>query len=153
MRALVISDTHGAVNYLKTVLQTHKDIKTIFFLGDGSDDFEELSYMLNGRELVAVSGNNDIACSFPYSVVKEFNGKKIYATHGHIDKVHMNLDGLKAEAKKINADIALYGHTHKRYEGNEDGLYIFNPGALTIESYGILDVEDDEIKMEFKRVY
>ena len=153
MKALVISDTHGAVSYLKTVLQTHKDIKTIFFLGDGSDDFEELSYMLNDRTLYAVSGNNDIACSNPYSVVKEFNGKKIYATHGHIDKVHVNLEGLKKEAKKAGADIALYGHTHKRYEECDDGLYIFNPGALTIESYGILEVNDDEVKMEFKKVY
>ena len=34
MKALVISDSHGAVGNFLDVLEKHKDIKTIFFLGE-----------------------------------------------------------------------------------------------------------------------
>ena len=52
-----------------------------------------------------------------------------------------------AAAKRQGADIALFGHTHERYEEYlpEYGLWLFNPGALAYPergepSFGLLTV-------------
>ena len=41
-------------------------------------------------------------------------------THGNI-----------SAARQINAQIALYGHTHRRYYKYENGLHILNPGSAS----------------------
>ena len=94
MKALVISDSHGAVGNFLDVLEKHKDIKTIFFLGDGADDVEELVYLLKDRNVIAVRGNCDFSSNAPYSIVKDFNSKRIYLTHGHMEHVKYGLGEL-----------------------------------------------------------
>ena len=140
MKALVISDSHGAVGNFLDVLEKHKDIKTIFFLGDGADDVEELVYLLKDRNVIAVRGNCDFSSNAPYSIVKDFNSKRIYLTHGHMEHVKYGLGELKIMARNEKADLALYGHTHEQMSDYDDGLYIFNPGSLRDGRYGIIDV-------------
>lgn len=140
MKALVISDSHGAIGNFIEVLEKHKDIKTIFFLGDGADDIEELKYILNDRNLLAVRGNCDFSSNAPYSIVKDFNAKRIFATHGHNYHVKFGLGELKLMARNERADLALFGHTHEQMTDYDDGLYILNPGSLRDGKYAIIDV-------------
>ena len=58
------------------------------------------------------------------------------------------LSGYIHEARAKNADIALFGHTHRGLTRYEDGLYLMNPGSLTRageHSYGIIDITDGGI--------
>ena len=80
------------------------------------------------------------------------NGNLIFACHGDIYGVKSNLDKLKAKARMENASIALYGHTHKNFTDYEDGLYIMNPGSITLPqnglpSYGVIDITKARIAM------
>ena len=67
------------------------------------------------------------------------------------------LDKLIAAAKNIDADIALYGHSHQGYTGYEDGLYIMNPGSPVRPrnsgaSYGVIDITKAGIAMHLVKV-
>lgn len=103
--------------------------------------------------------------SLPKEITLNIEGKKIYIAH-----YPMNKDGsFKTHIKEANAqenenmfleieaDIYLYGHTHKEiYNVNNNKLYI-NPGALGCPGktdnapYGILDINKE--KLEYEQLY
>ena len=101
----------------------------------------------------------------PKEIICEIEGNKIYIAH-----YPMNEDGnfrkhiKKANAEEneimfsgIDADIYLYGHTHREvYNLKKSKIYI-NPGALGCPGktnhapYGILDISKN--KVEYKQLY
>jgi predicted phosphodiesterase len=75
-------------------------------------------------------------------------GVMAYMTHGHREHVKMGIGGLLAEARKYDAKIALYGHTHRMDCHQEaDGLWVFNPGSAGYSggSAGILKTDGEKI--------
>ena len=87
-------------------------------------------------------------------------GKTIYITHYPLDnngnfKKHIknaNIEENNCMFKEVDADIYLYGHTHKKIlNKSEDKLYI-NPGALgcpgntNFAPYIILEINNNNIK-------
>lgn len=100
--------------------------------------------------------------SFPCEQFIEINNKKIYITHYAYDenkkfKKHI-LEPTLEEAdelfSEINADIILFGHTHKKIFNKSKTKWYINPGPLgcpgtTNNAYfGILDIEESNIKYE-----
>ena len=92
-------------------------------------------------------------------------GKIFFLCHGHR---HLTSNYLGSPFKTLinqavskNCDVALFGHTHSKYEAfippdelpvkRENGLYLFNPGSISrprdgdAPSYGIIDVRDNGI--------
>ena len=73
---------------------------------------------------------------------KEFS----FLTATHIDNlipynVKFGYENIIAEAKRRNADIVLFGHTHNQYTEYLDGLYIMNPGSVGMNGdYGVIDI-------------
>ena len=57
-------------------------------------------------------------------------GHRIFATHGDKFGVKFGTQRLISEARKIGADIVLYGHTHCGENRYEDGIYILNPSSI-----------------------
>jgi len=55
---------------------------------------------------------------------------KLFYCHGHKYGVKSCLDSLAREAKRRDADIALYGHTHNALISEIDGVTLINPGSL-----------------------
>lgn len=148
MRIIVISDTHGSVNAIESVFLRNKDADLFIHLGDGERDLdnflaENTSYI---DKTVHVCGNCDIGSLSPGYVVLPVFGHKIFATHGHLFAAKNGLEILKRNAKENGCDILLYGHTHVRYNKQEDGLYILNPGSAccpndgTKPSFGHIDI-------------
>ena len=43
MNVLVLSDSHGAVHYLRRILETETECELVFFLGDGLSDIEKVN--------------------------------------------------------------------------------------------------------------
>ena len=59
-------------------------------------------------------------------------------------------------AKELNCDIVCFGHTHVSFLDRVDGVTLVNPGSLSHSrdgkpcSYAILDINEDDIQVEFK---
>lgn len=128
-KIVIISDVHFGVNNLKNIENIILESDYCIFLGDG------ISAVLNyknklGERLIMVRGNCDFS-SYPVEVVLEIDGHKIFATHGHNYRVKTGLDNLSYRAKELEADIALFGHTHMPYQEFEDGILFVNPGSLS----------------------
>lgn len=140
MRILVMSDTHGSRHNAALAIEQQPDAKYIFHLGDGASDIDDLIAFYSDRTFVRVQGNCDFSSYLPYREIVFVGGKKIYATHGYIERVKFGLDMLYYSAREQEAEIALFGHTHEQYIDYYDGMHIFNPGSLREGKYGVVDI-------------
>ncbi len=153
MRAVVFSDSHGDYDVLEKIMERHKDNGDIFIhLGDGERELELIQYVYNDKKIYFVSGNCDWGTDRPDYDIITFAGKKIFFTHGARFGVKDDLNIVKLYARKNEADILLFGHTHVAMTEYDDGLYIMNPGSCKRPrsggpSYGIIDITDAGIAM------
>ncbi len=139
MKILVVSDTHSDVRRLKNAIELHPDISMMIHLGDGERDLDKVKHMLT-VPYVAVCGNCDMYSQLPECEIVSAGGKRIYCTHGYREKVKYGDALLRETARRLNADIALYGHTHTLVNEYDDGLYVFNPGSLRDGNCGIIEI-------------
>lgn len=153
MRVVVFSDSHGNYDVLERIMKRHKEDGDYFIhLGDGEREFELITYVYSGEKFLFVSGNCDWGTDRPdYDIVK-IGGKTIFFTHGARFGVKGDLNIAKLFARKNEADILLFGHTHIAMTDYDDGLYIMNPGSCGrpregAPSYGIIDITDAGIAM------
>lgn len=164
MKILVFSDSHQRNNYMKAAIDMHKavgNIDCIFHLGDGVKDLEYLSPQI---PVCYVDGNYEeyitsylARKSLKSETVIELAGYRFFLTHGHRYRVKDGLESLIEAAKRNNADVAVFGHTHEQYyeyiPPNVDethGLYLFNPGSISrprdnVFSYGLIEIRDNNI--------
>ena len=63
--------------------------------------------------------------------------------HGHKYNVKSSLLPITYKGKEVGADIVLFGHTHRAYLDEIDGMTIMNPGSVS--GYGIIEIIDDKI--------
>ncbi len=148
MKILVISDTHRDTERLRKALDNHPDINHVFHLGDLVADVEKIRHDYPQKEFYCVRGNNDFGSDCQLTGLQKINGRTIYYTHGHSQRVHSNLSGLIKEAQQYNADIVLFGHTHVAFSQEIDGVHFFNPGSASRprddkRSYGIIELGDE----------
>lgn len=148
MKILVISDTHGDVKMLRKALDENPDIMHAFHLGDLTADVDAVRADYPERTFYCVCGNNDFGSQYPPTGLCKLNGRTIYYTHGHLQRVHAHFYGLIAEARQYGADIVLFGHTHIPYATETDGIYLFNPGSASRprmgnKGYGVIVLSDD----------
>lgn len=145
MRMVVLSDIHYEKDLAKKVIEKHrKDVDLFVFLGDGIDNFEDLTVFDSRVKTIAVKGNCDYDSNADVYELFDFCGRKIFCTHGNLYDVDLGLKRLKQTAKDKGADVCLYGHTHTAYSENNDDLLVLNPGAITTKGeYCILDFNED----------
>lgn len=136
MKIIVMSDSHGVRETVEMVLQKQPDADMYIHLGDGEREMHILT-MTNPwlkEKLYYLKGNcdsgllidptlNQLVLTLPY-------GHRLLAAHGDAYQVKFGINRMKHEAKSLNADIVLFGHTHVRSSCYEDGIYIVNPGSL-----------------------
>ncbi|MBR5091422.1 MAG: YfcE family phosphodiesterase [Ruminiclostridium sp.] len=86
-------------------------------------------------KLVRVRGNCDRSEDLPFSqIIDTVPGPddrtvRILAVHGHLCGVDSGTGELLRQAHENDCGIALFGHTHCRFEQEEDGVLIINPGS------------------------
>ncbi len=112
----------------------------IIHLGDGQRDMDAVSASFPATRVVQIRGNGDFASFAPYSNLEIIEGKRIYCTHGHWERVKFGLYELKSAARARNAELVLFGHTHVQEYDYDDGLHIFNPGSIADGKYGVVDI-------------
>ena len=132
MKILVLSDSHSALSFMRSCIETVKPDR-IIHLGDYYDDACAMAEEYPDIPMIQVPGNCDrYRCPpFVQEVLSEkIDGVYFYLTHGHRHMVKQRLDMLLLDARKSKAAAALYGHTHiADCHQEEDGLWVLNPGS------------------------
>lgn len=149
-KILVFSDCHGRLDGIVAAGKIHPDAGLYIFAGDGISVFE--SYCREkGIRYYAVEGNCD--GSFFTSDEKTFThaGLKFYLTHGNM----VGTSSIISRAAEEDADIAIFGHTHRAYEetvpgeamNREKNLLLLNPGSIALPrdipgspSFGLINI-------------
>ncbi len=159
MTILTISDIHGSYHYLERALEVFHREKAdlILILGDelyhgprnplpeGYNPKIVAETLNKYRDkIIAVRGNCDSEVDqmvLDYPITSDLStllweGRRITATHGHI----YNEENLPPMSR---GDILIYGHTHLPVAKKEGGIFILNPGSISLpkggnkNSYGI----------------
>lgn len=120
----LISDTHGLLR--PAVHRALAGVELILHAGDvgGHEILDELSLIAPVR---AVFGNTDPPGDprLTKSIELALGGLRIHVSHGH------EL-GPPTPAKLLaayDADVIVYGHTHRQLITSVDGRWVVNPGA------------------------
>ena len=178
MKFLVLSDIHGSAECLETALASfEKGCDAIIMLGDYLNhgprnplpqgwDTKRTAELLNARKekLICVRGNCDsevdeMMLTFPclnaYSTIAlpAPNGiRRLFLHHGHL------YDRAKLSSWLPKGTIVLSGHTHITVMEEEDGLFYFNPGSISLpkccdgKTCGILEVDGDSVKVSLYNI-
>ena len=149
MKILVLSDSHRAVGamYDAAILE-QPDV--IMHLGDHVSDAQDLSYALDTTDFYEVKGNCDFVSVAPETIFTELDGVRFFLTHGHLFGVKSGLTRLKLEAERLGAQVVLFGHTHRPYCAQENGVWYLNPGAAKDGRYGVVELQDGSVSCELK---
>lgn len=161
MKYIIASDIHGSYKYVSVLYERMcaENPDKLLLLGDilyhgPRNDLpdgyapKKVIELLNSAKasIIAVRGNCeaevdsmvlDFPCMSDYAVVTTENGRIMYLTHGHIYNPE-NLPPL------TDGSIFLYGHTHIKTLKKSYGIYMMNPGSISIPkdgtaSYGVYE--------------
>jgi uncharacterized protein len=151
-RVGLISDTHGLLR--PAVFEAFADIELILHAGDVGDDgiLDELQTI---APVYAVRGNTDRTDNprLPPSRELTISGVSVHVSHG--DEVGAKPITLLAA---YDADVIVYGHTHRELVTHEDGRLVVNPGAAGAKRFdlkpcvGILTLGSGEPSVELIRL-
>lgn len=130
LRILIVSDSHGRNDYVKTAIKQAGSIDAFIHLGDVEDDVEELCSFACCPSYI-VMGNNDYGLGLPEHLNITIGDKKIFLTHGHRYGVNYDLKRLGLLGTLNKMDIVMYGHTHYPYLDIGEDITMLNPGSLT----------------------
>ena len=157
MKILIVSDTHGRHSAFDKALKEAGKIDALVHLGDteGGEDYIEA---VCGCPAYVVAGNNDFFSDNLREMEVVFGTKKAFMTHGHYYYVSLGPERIIEEGKMRNADIVMFGHTHKPFLEMIDGMIVLNPGSLSYPrqegrkgSYIMMEIEPDcDVKCEIK---
>ena len=118
MKILVLSDSHSTLSFMRRCIDTVKP-DVLIHLGDHYDDGEAMAEEYPRILLYQVPGNCDrYRCrpGIPEIMIPRIGGVDVYMTHGHKHSVKSYLGSLLRDARKANAGLVLYGHTHILFE-------------------------------------
>lgn len=153
MKLLCISDTHGNIENLEKVIKSVDKIDILLHAGDHIVDVDSINQ--HGFEVFRVKGNCDRGTDGKLREVINIEDKKLLLTHGHQYGIKYGLHKLSYQAAEVEADIVVFGHTHRSLCSKENGVLYFNPGSIThprdnSESYGIIEIKDGKIEGRIK---
>lgn len=138
MRILVISDTHGKTDRVFDVykkLAAEAPIDILVHCGDYYADAREIQARL-GVPMVAVKGNCDGCFDFEAYSILETECGDILVAHGHMEDVGFSMQKLYYKALEQGCVGAFFGHTHRSVFVETGGVYLLNPGSLSLPRDG-----------------
>ena len=152
MKICVFSDSHGRPDAMLAAVARERPAMC-FFLGDGERDLQRLEKRFPARPVQAVRGNCDLRSALPLQLRCAVGGVRILAVHGHLHNVKYApaLCDLRQAGLDAEADVLLFGHTHRAFRDRSLGMEILNPGSIGAAahpSYGLLRVENGRAETE-----
>jgi len=147
MRLLVISDSHGDLSNAVKAIKNTDNVDLLVHLGDYYRDALKLQEMFPGLAAEYVYGNSDFLTGDTMAEkTLEYEGVKIFITNGHRYSIKWGYERLCMKANDVNADMVLFGHTHKADAILRNGRLLLNPGSISEsrssrnESYAVIDI-------------
>lgn len=156
MKVIIISDIHDNLVNLEKCLNWCKkeDVESLICCGDIANGVT-LKYLAeNFKDVYLVRGNLEIYDEMEASQYKnikylgrfgcfELGGKKVGVCH---EKLYNNLQ------KECSCDIIFYGHSHKPWIENKNGVDIINPGTLggvfTKATFAVWELETGKLELK-----
>ncbi|MDA9462639.1 metallophosphoesterase family protein [Enterococcus mundtii] len=146
MKALIVSDSHGATEELQLLRQRYEGIVDVM-LHCGDSELPEDHPALQGFQVV--NGNRDLyGSTFQEEYLNEIKGTTIYMVHGHWHGIKYSFKKVANRAKELNATIVCFGHSHVREASMVDQVLCINPGSFRFpkryleKSYVILTCDE-----------
>lgn len=126
--------------------------------GDIEGDLKQILGKKREYEVFAVAGNMDWSDELENEILLPAADHLILLTHGHRYGVHSGTKKLTKQARKLGADIAVYGHTHVPDFRTEDDVTVINPGSIAKprqdgwkKTYAVMTVSrNGEVDVQFK---
>ena len=128
MKILVFSDSHRALGTMYDAIERLRP-DAVLHLGDHLEDAESMESVFSSIDFYHVPGNCDYFTNVQPSLTISLAGLRLVLPHGHRGGVKSGLTGLTLEARRVGAQLALFGHTHRALLEEQDGLWLMNPGA------------------------
>jgi len=176
----VLSDTHLPYRLQRLpdqLFHIFRDVDLIIHAGD-VDRIEQLNDLAALAPLHAVRGNlhfadlSDGGRDLPVDLRLTVAGRRVVVNHGGWTGL-LSVAGdwfveslIRPGGRRLNvriadrlarlypqADVIIFGHTHRLYQGWHNGIFLFNPGAVCptpgrIPSVGMLYLGPDTIETE-----
>ena len=148
MRILIVSYTHGHHRNFDRAVKKAGKFDMLIHLGDleGGEAYVEAAL---DCPVHMVAGNNDFFSDLKREEEFEIGGYRVMITHGHYYYVSMGVEVLVGEARARGADIVMFGHTHKPFLEERQGVIVLNPGSLSYPrqqghrgSYMIMEINE-----------
>lgn len=144
MKILVFSDSHGNVANMADVVR-REEPDQILHLGDVVRDARALAEQFPDIPLTFVCGNCDGRVDVPDQLLLTVEEKTIMLTHGHIYGVKSGISAAVAAAREAEADVLLFGHTHRVFCDLIGEMWVMNPGSIgspLSSTYGIIRITE-----------
>ena len=158
MRVLIVSDTHGRHGGLDRALQEAGNIDMLIHLGDVEGGETYIDAVADCDKHI-IRGNNDFFSELPREEEFYIGSHKVFITHGHAYYVSLDPEYIREEGKARGAEIVMFGHTHRPFFEDDNGIIVLNPGSLSFPrqegrkgSYMILEMDEDG-GLEFSQKY
>lgn len=146
MKIGIVSDSHYKIDYLKECIELFESLDCEYLIHAGDIcTLEALELLKNSRlKDISVFGNNDIEL---YGYINDFNIKQ-EPYHFKIEDKSFKLMHLPFHLSG-DADIIIFGHTHKFYSEYINNKLFLNPGEVCAReepkiSCVILDINENE---------
>ena len=172
-KIIIVSDSHFEKDALNLILNYFPNMNAYLHCGDIV--LEKNMYPM----FQTVKGNHDTD-QYPEYLLINIDGFIIYLVHGHtymqnpinikfweqsskdLDAFHQYIliieKQMCSDAKKYNANMVAYGHTHLKSFHKIDNIYICNPGSTffngdaTPPSFLYLEIDKDKIQHKFYQI-
>ncbi len=123
MKIGLISDTHGFLD--PRLPQIFRGVDHILHAGDIGPD-RLLAQLESIAPVTAVLGNTDSSNWINLTETLTLGGRKLLIHH--IVSPHALTAELEVQIKRAQPHVALFGHTHRRFEETINGVLFINPG-------------------------
>jgi len=146
----IISDTHGFLD--PRVAKIFQGVDHILHAGDVGPQ-EVLLQLQAVAPVTAVLGNTDMFIDLKLMEMARLGGRK-FLIHHIVDPLELSAT-LKMEIRESKPDAVIFGHTHKRFFGQQNGTLFLNPGYAgrpkpnQERTVAIIDTRAQELCAEF----
>jgi len=145
MKILVLSDSHGNLNNVKTAVDKYgSNADIIVHCGDGTrGEAVWLQENCKNSMVVCVKGNCDFGSWLNSEEYISIDGVKIMITHSHLYNTKFTLANLSYKAEEAGCQLVLFGHTHIATDTTMGNVRMVNPGAASGYGASCAVVETD----------
>lgn len=145
MKLLVFSDSHGYLDGMEAAIRREKP-DMVLHLGDHCRDVDALRQKFPAIPMDNVAGNCDFGVSLPDTKTLNISGVRFFLTHGHRYYVKSMYLRVLYGAQEQEAQVLLFGHTHRPELFREGEMWVMNPGSAGKRgTYGVIHLEEGGI--------